>query len=107
MKRILGVLLLVGVMVTPTIASAGEQIGIYVAPKFVYGLTQMDSFKGHFNEAGDSYSQSGGSRTDDTFGGSIAIGYDFDKKFGQNLNMPVSPRQKPKRATEMKILLLR
>lgn len=82
MKRILGVLLLVGVMVTPTIASAGEQIGIYVAPKFVYGLTQMDSFKGHFNEAGDSYSQSGGSRTDDTFGGSIAIGYDFDKKFG-------------------------
>ena len=82
MKRILGVLLLVVVMVTPTIASAGEQIGIYVAPKFVYGLTQMDSFKGHFNEAGDSYSQSGGSRTDDTFGGSIAIGYDFDKKFG-------------------------
>jgi len=82
MKRILGVLLLVGVMVTPTVASAGEQIGVYVAPKFVYGLTQMDSFKGHWSEGGDSERISGGSRSDDTFGGSIAIGYDFDKKFG-------------------------
>ena len=82
MKRILGVLLLIGVMVTPTVASAGEQIGVYVAPKFVYGLTQMDGAKGHWSEAGASSSERIGSKTDDTFGGSIAIGYDFDKKFG-------------------------
>ena len=82
MKRILGVLLLVGVMVTPTVALAGEQIGVYVAPKFVYGLTQMNNFKGHFSEDGDSYSIKKSNKTDDTFGGSIAIGYDFDKQFG-------------------------
>ena len=60
MKRILGVLLLVGVMVTPTVASAGEQIGVYVAPKFVYGLTQMDSFKGHFSDVAIALSQQKG-----------------------------------------------
>ena len=84
MKRILGVLLLVGMMVTPTIASAGEQIGVYVAPKFVYGLTQMDSAKQSWTDSasGDSGTERIGSKTDDTFGGSLAIGYDFDKKFG-------------------------
>ena len=81
MKRILGLLLLAGVVMTPAVALADEQIGVYVTPKFIYGLTQMDSFKGHFSEDGDSYSQNGGSRTDDTFGASIAIGYDFEKKF--------------------------
>ncbi|MDL2216271.1 outer membrane beta-barrel protein [Desulfovibrio sp. OttesenSCG-928-M14] len=80
MKRILGALLLIGVMVLPTVASAAEQIGIYVVPKFIYGLTQMDSVKGHWNDGGGS--ESIGSKTDNTFGGSIAIGYDFDKKFG-------------------------
>ena len=84
MKRIIGALLLVGVMLTPAIASAGEQIGVYVAPKFVYGVTQMNSIKMHWsdNSYGDSGSERIGSKTDDVFGGSIAIGYDFDKKFG-------------------------
>jgi len=82
MKRILGVLLLVGVMVTPTVASAGEQIGVYVAPKFVYGLTQMDGVRAHASGDWGSDSLRVGNKTDDTFGGSIAIGYDFDKKFG-------------------------
>ena len=84
MKRILGVLLLVGVMVTPTVAlAAGDQIGVYVAPKFVYGLTQMDGAKEHWGDAtSQTESERIGSKTDDTFGGSIAIGYDFDKKFG-------------------------
>ena len=83
MKRILGVLLLMGVMVTPTVAAAGEQIGVYVAPKFVYGLTQMDGVKQKWSDSsGDSGSERIGSKTDDTFGGSLAIGYDFDKKFG-------------------------
>lgn len=82
MKRILGVLFLVGIMVTPTLASAGEQIGVYVAPKFIYGLTQMDSAKAYLNIGDYSDNAKIGSKTDDTFGGSIAIGYDFDKKFG-------------------------
>jgi opacity protein-like surface antigen len=82
MKRILGVLLLVGVMAMPTVASSAEQIGVYVAPKFVYGLTQMDGAKGHWSDGGDSESIRIGSKTDDAFGGSLAIGYDFDKRFG-------------------------
>ncbi len=86
MKRVLVVLLLAGVMVLPSFASAatGKQLGLYVAPKFVYGLTQMDSVKEHWDDAtaGESGTESIGSKTDDTFGGSIAIGYDFDKKFG-------------------------
>ncbi|MDL2279304.1 outer membrane beta-barrel protein [Desulfovibrio sp. OttesenSCG-928-G11] len=83
MKRILGVLFFVGVMVMPTVAAAAEQIGVYVAPKFVYGLTQMDSAKQHWTgAAGASGSERIGNETDSAFGGSIAIGYDFDKKFG-------------------------
>lgn len=84
MKRILGALLFVGLVAMPTVASAGDQIGVYVAPKFVYGLTQMDSVKQKWSDSasGESGSERVGSKTDDTFGGSIAIGYDFDKKFG-------------------------
>ncbi len=87
MKRILAVLLLIGAMATPTaVSAAGEQVGVYVAPKFVYGLTQMDGTKGHWSVVESGNTTSGsiriGNETDDAFGGSLAIGYDFDKKFG-------------------------
>jgi outer membrane autotransporter protein len=84
MKRIALILGLLGVMALPGFATAaeGKQLGVYVAPKFVYGLTQMDGAKAHWSESGDSGSERIGNKTDDTFGGSIAIGYDFDKKFG-------------------------
>ena len=82
MKRLFCLLLLTGLMTAAAPALAAEQLGVYVAPKFVYGLTQMDSVKTHLQVGGESGSLKTGDKTDDTFGGSIAIGYDFDKKFG-------------------------
>ena len=93
MKRIIGLLAIVGMLAIPSVSfAASDQIGIYVAPKFVYGLTQMKSIKmANYDEylagSGDGTGSSGnmGSSTDNTFGGSIAIGYDFSKKF----NVPI------------------
>jgi hypothetical protein len=88
MKRTLGLMVLVAVMMVPTVSFAeGDQIGVYVAPKFVYGLTQMnhskvqeDSYDNGVYDYG--YNWVIGDKTDSAFGGSLAIGYDFDKKFG-------------------------
>lgn len=82
MRRLLGLLLLIGLMTTATPALAAEQLGVYVAPKFIYALTQMDSVKTHLSVGADSGTLRIGDETDDTFGGSIAVGYDFDKRFG-------------------------
>lgn len=63
-----------------------EQLGVYVAPKFVYGATIMDSTKftgtgsDVWGKSGESRKISGGS--DSAFGGSIAFGYNFDKRSG-------------------------
>lgn len=81
MKKVLALMLLSGLLAAAASALAAEQLGVYVAPKFVYGLTQMDSVKTHVSMGGMSDSFSLGSKTDSTFGGSLAIGYDFDKKF--------------------------
>jgi len=61
--------------------AADGQLGIYVAPKVIYGLTYMKDFKYHDMVVSDSM----GSHWDNTFGGSLAVGYDFSKK----LNVPV------------------
>ena len=84
MKKYLGLLAACLMVVLASPASAADQLGVYVVPKFVYGLTEMDSVKGHWTDTttGDSGSIRIGSKTDDTFGGSIAIGYDFEKRFG-------------------------
>ncbi len=57
---------------------------MYVAPKFVYGYTQMDNVKGIGLGAGDpdTTTYPVGDKDDSVFGGSLAIGYDFDKRFG-------------------------
>jgi opacity protein-like surface antigen len=88
MKRITGLFVLVGMlMVSPVGSASADQIGVYVAPKFVYGLTQMNSIRafGPYDPAGEASSGSMGSKTDNTFGGSIAIGFDFSKQF----NVPI------------------
>ena len=83
MKRIIGLLALVAMLMLPAASfPAGDQVGGYVAPKFVYGFTQIDGVKLHWSHMGDSGSERVGSRTDSTFGGSLAVGYDFEKKFG-------------------------
>ena len=70
-------------MLPATSFAADKQTGVYVAPKFVYGLTQMNSPKASVGVEGLGQSSMGvGSKTDSTFGGSIAIGYDFSKQQG-------------------------
>lgn len=89
MKRIIGVLTLAGMLAIPSAGfAANEQTGIYVAPKFVYSLTQMNSTKAQenvYNRSDNSLIEpihfSLGNKNDSTFGGSFAIGYDFEKKF--------------------------
>jgi len=87
MKRIIGLMLMVSMLMFSSAGSAAaEQIGIYVAPKFVYGLTQMQSVKGVGTfENEPTFNYPVGSKTDNAFGGSLAIGYDFNKKF----NIPI------------------
>jgi opacity protein-like surface antigen len=77
--------LLTVLCIVPTYASAAEQLGIYVAPKFVYGYARgIDAMvtwaeinkKNGYNETG-TFDISG----KDTWGGSIALGYDFNKNF--------------------------
>lgn len=84
MKRIIGMLALVTMlMLSATSFAADKQIGVYVAPKFVYGLTHMGTVDGTLGAAGVG-TISGrviGSKTDHAFGGSLAIGYDFSKQF--------------------------
>lgn len=78
-------ILVVGLLI-PSISFAADQIGVYVAPKFVYGLVQTQGTNLYETEVGEpTFKLKIGSKTDSTFGGSLAIGYDFDKKF----NIPV------------------
>ena len=89
MKRIMGMIALVAVLMVPTASfAASDQLGIYVAPKFIYSVNQMNGLKeiwtedDWFNSEGfTSGSEKFGNKSDNTFGGSIAIGYDFDKRF--------------------------
>jgi len=87
MKRILGLLALAALLITPSLAFA-EQIGVYVTPKFVIGFTQMQGMKGNgtFDARPDGgelwpFSYKVGNKTDNAFGGALAVGYDFNKKF--------------------------
>lgn len=90
MKRMMGFMILVIVLMVPTVSlAASDQLGIYVAPKFVYGYTDLgkikkgnyDAYLANMGPNSSASSGSWGSKSDSTFGGSIAIGYDFQKKF--------------------------
>ena len=85
MKRIFGLFMLVSMLAIPSMAFAAEQIGVYVAPKFIAGWTVMDG-KTIWADGDDGGINSNiGSTTEGTFGGALAIGYDFNRKF----NVPV------------------
>ena len=82
-KRIMGLMAVAGMLMFPLTAKAADgQLGIYVAPKIIYGLTYMKDFK---YQQGNGYKENIGNELDSTFGGSLAMGYDFSKK----LNIPV------------------
>jgi len=73
MKRIIGLLAMAALLFTPTVAFATGQTGIYVAPKFVYGFTQMNGM----GTQGDDDPVRVGNKSDNAWGGALAIGYDF------------------------------
>ena len=86
MKNIVRALILCLMVFSASTAFAADQIGIYLQPKLVYGLTQIEGVKGYLDVDSSlgSGSTSGkviGSKTDDAFGGSLALGYDFSKQF--------------------------
>ncbi len=84
MKKALALCALLAMLAVPTVAFA-DPAGIYVAPKFVYGFTQVDSIKLHSSgtDAGAAYTDkiNLGSFDDSAFGGSFAVGYNFKKNF--------------------------
>ena len=85
MKKLAGALALAGFVTVPmTGFAAGGQTGLYVAPKFVYSLAHMKNVNFQGTDEGG-YDEGIGGRHDSTFGGSLAMGYDFAKKF----NVPV------------------
>lgn len=86
MKRIISFLVLGSMVILPSMALAKEQIGIYVAPKFIGAWAMMDNMKTGW--AVDSEPDADiinllhiGDETEMTFGGALAIGYDFKRNF--------------------------
>lgn len=72
--------LVLGGIFTVTVM-AGEMTGIYVAPKFVYGLTQIKDHKATIDTSWGKQSLKVGNETKSTFGATFAVGYDFMKNF--------------------------
>ena len=85
MKRIIGLMVLVGVLTLPVMGfAASDQLGVYVAPKFALG-----GLMGHDVDftwttidkaAGGGFDKKTGSSSFDgdvVYGGALAIGYDF------------------------------
>lgn len=74
-------LLLAACFVLPVPAKAkaetADQMGIYVAPKFVYGI---GTFKGKVVDAKEGTLASKNA-AESSFGGALAIGYDFSRRF--------------------------
>ncbi|MDR2124962.1 MAG: outer membrane beta-barrel protein [Desulfovibrio sp.] len=82
MKRFWQIFTLMGVLTMPVSAFAGEQAGVYLAPKFIYGFTILDGMKTSWGEGADPGVNSNiGNGDDSAFGGALAIGYDFNRKF--------------------------
>lgn len=90
MRRLLCLVVVILLMSSVSYGSEG-QMGVYIAPKFVYGLTQMRNVnhKGideeDVNKGIPFTNYHIGNDTDNAFGGSFAIGYDFDKQY----NIPI------------------
>lgn len=85
MFKKLGVLLLAACFALPAEVKAesgsADQTGIYVTPKFMYGI---GTFKGKVSDSVEGTVVSKNA-TESSFGGALAIGYDFSKR----LDVPV------------------
>jgi opacity protein-like surface antigen len=81
MKRILGLFVLVGMLAVPAMALAAEQIGVYVTPKFVYGITLLEGVKTDWLDDDNASFMHIGDATKGTVGGGISVGYDFNRRY--------------------------
>jgi opacity protein-like surface antigen len=86
MRKVLGLLTLMAMLAAPSLAMA--ETGFYVAPKFIYGYTQMNNLKatGDVSENDEfdvlfPFSFGLGGKGSSTAGGALAIGFDFSKQF--------------------------
>ena len=97
-KKIAGVLALAGLL-SPMFANAQDsQLGVYIAPKFVYGATRIKNV--YFEDETSRVRHENVS--DDSFGGSFAIGYDFRQKYNTPIRaeMEYAVLSKAKRSGE-------
>jgi opacity protein-like surface antigen len=86
MKRILGLPALAALFMAPCMAQAeGGQIGLYVAPRLIYGGLMGHDMKREYSLPGFSGTNKYSMDGDNVFGGGIAVGYDFHKRF----NLPL------------------
>lgn len=58
-------------------AFAVDASGLYLSGKFVYGYTKMDNVKA----IAEYWSDDMGDKSDDAWGGALAVGYDFYKRY--------------------------
>ena len=77
MKKLLLAVIAAAAMTVLPCAAQAEQMGVYVAPKFVFNMQVFKSER----QGGSSY---GHTNFDTSFGGALAVGYDMSK----NLNVP-------------------
>ncbi|MDR2160532.1 MAG: acyloxyacyl hydrolase [Desulfovibrio sp.] len=83
MKKLICFTVLASMLLVPALAVAADQIGIYVAPKFIYGYARGNDAKATDSAVDGSWSDTYTFKIAgmDTWGGSLALGYDFHKKF--------------------------
>ena len=81
MKKFLLACVAFGLLFTANFASA-EQYGIYIAPKLFYSYQIMDDVKGEYKDDDGPISTGLSDKNDSTFGGGLALGYDFQPNFG-------------------------
>ena len=85
MKRVLGILILFAYLFCPaTIFAADDKIGVYVAPKLTLALVMMSDVKLYGAGYGGGVlweKRASGSESSGAFGGGLAAGYDFSRRF--------------------------
>lgn len=84
MNKRLTLLCFVLILLLPGEAPAAGS-GLYVAPKFVYANAQFDKTKADADIQGAFPISSSAFKHDDAFGGALAVGYDFARRF----NLPL------------------
>ena len=82
MKRLITAVMLVLALALSTPASAADLGGLYVAPKLLWSYQMHDNAQVDTDwTLGTMASYGANGKSDDTWGGALAVGYDFNPKF--------------------------